>query len=84
MAGMEMVGNLVRKAGFEPATYRLGGGCSIQLSYKRKKVLIWTDECLRIVQKHRRIPSHLCSKAGITHYINDHAWHIKCEPAHKG
>ncbi len=26
---------LVREPGFEPGTYRLGGGCSIQLSYKR-------------------------------------------------
>lgn len=27
--------SLVREPGFEPGTYRLGGGCSIQLSYKR-------------------------------------------------
>ncbi len=26
---------MVREPGFEPGTYRLGGGCSIQLSYKR-------------------------------------------------
>lgn len=26
---------MVRKPGFEPGTYRLGGDCSIQLSYKR-------------------------------------------------
>ncbi|CAD5376450.1 hypothetical protein OF001_U140111 [Pseudomonas sp. OF001] len=26
---------LVREGGFEPPTYRLGGGCSIQLSYRR-------------------------------------------------
>lgn len=30
------LGHLVREPGFEPGTYRLGGGCSIQLSYKRK------------------------------------------------
>lgn len=29
---------MVREPGFEPGTYRLGGGCSIQLSYKRKYV----------------------------------------------
>lgn len=27
---------LVREGGFEPPTYRLGGGCSIQLSYRRR------------------------------------------------
>lgn len=27
-------GYLVPTAGFEPATYRLGGDCSIQLSYE--------------------------------------------------
>jgi hypothetical protein len=27
---------LARPAGFEPATYRLGSGCSIQLSYERR------------------------------------------------
>lgn len=27
---------VVREPGFEPGTYRLGGGCSIQLSYKRR------------------------------------------------
>ena len=26
---------MVREGGFEPPTYRLGGGCSIQLSYRR-------------------------------------------------
>ena len=29
---------MVRLAGFEPATTRLEGGCSIQLSYRRKTV----------------------------------------------
>lgn len=28
---------MVREPGFEPGTYRLGGGCSIQLSYKRMR-----------------------------------------------
>lgn len=34
---------MVRPAGFEPATTRLEGGCSIQLSYGRKKVIIGLD-----------------------------------------
>ena len=32
-------GKVVREPGFEPGTYRLGGGCSIQLSYKRTESL---------------------------------------------
>lgn len=28
----------MRLIGIEPMTYRLGGGCSILLSYKRKKI----------------------------------------------
>ena len=31
-------GEMARQAGFEPATVRLEGGCSIQLSYWRKLV----------------------------------------------
>ena len=33
--GRNVGAELARVAGFEPATYRLGGGCSIQLSYTR-------------------------------------------------
>ena len=31
--GREALKNVVSQAGFEPATFPLGGGCSIQLSY---------------------------------------------------
>jgi hypothetical protein len=34
--------NKTGAAGFEPATIRLEGGCSIQLSYAPKKIL-WRD-----------------------------------------
>ena len=33
--GRDMGAELARVPGFEPGAYRLGGGCSIQLSYTR-------------------------------------------------
>ena len=30
---LQALKNMVSQAGFEPATFPLGGGCSIQLSY---------------------------------------------------
>ena len=36
-AGTETTVKLAAPTGFEPVTYRLGGGCSVQLSYEAAK-----------------------------------------------
>lgn len=58
---------LVREAGFEPAAYRLGGGRSIHLSYKRKmgKFIIISQlvsmllfSCSRLLLLYRYLRKH--------------------------
>ena len=60
---------MARQKGFEPPTFRLGGGCSIQLSYRR-------IEYFSIVPKKRYSVNRIRSPLSI-HFLRGYAYTVK-------